>query len=580
MPPDDSGDPASTTSSLDGSTAPEPGLDRSLIRFFDRSEDAVLVTDRDGTVRYVNAAFEEQLGVAGAGAVGRPARRLGPARRAREAFRRMAEAAIEGRVYRGVATVERPDGRKVRLSNTVTPLQDDEGRTTHVVVTSRPAEPSQASLEARGYDPVTGLPFRRVLEEQARPMLARSRREQTTVALMLLDLNGLDRINAAFGRPGGDAVLRATADRLQIALRESDLVGRLEDDTLAAVLQDVTEVESLARVARRVSRAASEPVDHAGETIPVQVTMGIAVYPRDASSLTELFEGAGAALLRAIAGAADFEFFQGELSVVARDRLKLEDDLDRASDADEFVLHFQPIVATATGRLVGAEALTRGSVIGVEALARWPHQERGMVLPAEFIPLAESSGRILALDRWVVATAIREAARWWNDGWPGWISVNLSMRSIRDPGLADYIDRTMRRQEVDPERLVLEVTESAAVRDPDATIELLTGLKDAGVKIAIDDFGVGYSSLSYLKSFPVDILKLDQSFVRDIGRDEKDEHLIEAIVGLAHRIGAQIVAEGVEQPAQMEWLRSVGCDLVQGYLLGRPGPAHQIRPGS
>jgi EAL domain-containing protein (putative c-di-GMP-specific phosphodiesterase class I) len=228
--------------------------------------------------------------------------------------------------------------------------------------------------------------------------------------------------------------------------------------------------------------------------------------------------------------------------------------------------------------MIGAEALARGHMIGVEALARWPHLERGIIEPAQFIPLAERTGRIVALDRWAIATAARQAAAWSAKGWSGWVSVNLSARSLNDSDLAGYLVSCMRQYEIEPGRIVLEITESAAMRDVEVTARILHQLKDAGVLIALDDFGMGHSSLAHLKYFPVDILKLDQSFVRDIGSDPKFEQLIEVIITLAHRIGARIVAEGVETEPQLNWLRAAGCDYVQGYLIGRPGPPVDIRP--
>jgi EAL domain-containing protein (putative c-di-GMP-specific phosphodiesterase class I) len=274
-----------------------------------------------------------------------------------------------------------------------------------------------------------------------------------------------------------------------------------------------------------------------------------------------------------------FEFYRQELSVHTRERLSLEEDLRWASERGHFVLHYQPILALATGQVVGAEALARGQLIGVEALARWPHFERGMMPPSEFIPLAEQTGRIISLDRWAISAAARQAALWCESGWAGWVSVNLSARSLHDPELPVYVARVLEAQKLDPARLVLEVTESAAMRDPDATARVLRALKDVGAIVAVDDFGVGHSSLAYLKYFPVDLLKLDQSFVQDIGIDAKDEQLLEVMITLAHRIGAQVVAEGVEEEGQLEWLRASGCDFVQGYLIGQPVPAEDVQPG-
>ena len=240
------------------------------------------------------------------------------------------------------------------------------------------------------------------------------------------------------------------------------------------------------------------------------------------------------------------------------------------------MLHYQPVIALSSNRMVGAEALTRGHIIGAEALARWPHMERGEIAPSQFIPVAERTGRIVALDRWAIATACRQAAIWSQEGWAGWVSVNLSARSLHDADLPTYIARCFETHGMEPGRLVLEVTESAAMRDIDITARILAQLKQAGALIALDDFGVGHSSLAYLKHFPVDLLKLDHNFVSGIGYEKKHEHLIETMITLAHRIGAQVVAEGVEQGEQLDWLKQADCDYVQGYLLGRPQPADVV----
>jgi EAL domain-containing protein (putative c-di-GMP-specific phosphodiesterase class I) len=302
------------------------------------------------------------------------------------------------------------------------------------------------------------------------------------------------------------------------------------------------------------------------------------LFPRDASGWDELLARAAGALERAREAEVEFMFHEEEFTSRTHDRLRLEREFADASEASELLLHYQPVVAARSGEMVGAEALARGQVMGIEALARWPHQDLGLVPPADFIPIAEATGRILSLDRWAIATAIRQGSTWWERGWDGWVSVNLSTRSLRDPELVDFIADVLRGRGVDGERLMLEITESAAMRDPDATIAILHSLKELGVRIAIDDFGTGHSSLAYLRRLPVDLLKLDRSFIADLGTRERDRWIVESIVGLAHRMGAQVVAEGVEEPKALEWLRAAGCDLVQGYLIGRPAPADELDP--
>jgi EAL domain-containing protein (putative c-di-GMP-specific phosphodiesterase class I) len=276
---------------------------------------------------------------------------------------------------------------------------------------------------------------------------------------------------------------------------------------------------------------------------------------------------------RAETATSGYQFYKKETTELTDERLSLEDDLVWAWERKQFILHYQPVVAVTSGRVIGAEALARGHIIGMEALTRWPHLHRGLIGPAQFIPVAERTGRIVALDRWAIATAARQAAMWSQEGWQGWVSVNLSARSLHDADLPAYLRRCFDTHNLPAGRIILEITESSAMRDTEMTARILSELRDAGARIALDDFGMGHSSLAYLKHFPVDILKLDHNFVHDIGCTGKQEALIETVITLAHKIGAQVVAEGVEEQRQLSWLRNAGCDYAQGYFVGRPQPA-------
>jgi diguanylate cyclase (GGDEF)-like protein len=466
---------------------------------------------------------------------------------------------------------------------TITPVVDMTGSVTHYVSVSRDITDRKAMelhLEDRAYfDVLTGVANQRLLQERSKQILALARRHGKTAALLHIDINRLRSLNQSHGRAAGDSVLRSIAERLKQGLRESDTLARLPGDEFLVLLSEVSEDESTARVVRRLKDSLTRPYRIGDQTLTVEAHVGVALYPQDATTFDELQECAELAMERARVSTGPFEFYRRELSELTQQKLSLEDDLGWAWDHDQFVLHYQPIIATASGQVVGAEALARGSMVGLEALARWPHLERGMMSPAYFIPLAERTGRIIALDRWAIATAVKQAAAWVKHGWTGWVSVNLSARSLHDSELPIYIQRTLKAQDVSPDRLVIEVTESAAMRDPLATAAVLRALKDVGVVIAVDDFGIGHSSLAYLKHFPVDLLKLDSSFIEDIGTESKDEQLLEIMIGLAHRIGAKVVAEGVERQEQLDWLTRSGCDFIQGYLVGRPTPPDVITKG-
>ncbi|MGH7463343.1 MAG: EAL domain-containing protein, partial [Longimicrobiales bacterium] len=246
----------------------------------------------------------------------------------------------------------------------------------------------------------------------------------------------------------------------------------------------------------------------------------------------------------------------------------------------QFALLYQPVVALETALPAGPQALTRSRLAGFEAQPRWPHLERGMIAPARFIPLAERTGRIVALDRWAIAAAVKQTAGWSGSGWNGWVSINLSAASLHDAGLAHYLVDCLQQNGVVPSRIVVEITEDDALRDITITQRVLGELKDAGVVIALDNFGVGHSSLAHLKRLPIDLLKLDQSFVSEICLDPGFEQFVDLMIAMAHRVGAKAVAEGVEFEDQLEWLRTAGCDLVQGTLLGEAEPAEALEPVS
>ncbi|HEX6132345.1 MAG TPA: EAL domain-containing protein [Longimicrobiales bacterium] len=548
---------------------------RLLAYALDAGSDAAFLTDRDGRIEYVNRAFETLFGYRAAEVTGRPASLLASGRHRADFFTRMWDTIRAGRPFTGEVLNRRSDGSLCTVDLTITPLPGDDTIPSGYIAVARDITGrkriEQAIEDHAYYDALTGLANHRLLRERARQTLALARRHGSLAALLHIDLDGLAGINAQHGRASGDAVLRTVAERLRQGLRESDTLARLGGDEFLVLLTDVVDAHAIARIVRRLHESISQPFAFHDRAITLTSRIGVSLYPQDATTYDDLAAAAEAALRRAEQTTSSFEFFERGQSAASHDRLLLEDDLHWAWEHDQFVLHYQPIIGT-DGEIVGAEALARNDVIGVEALARWPHIERGLLEPAHFIPLAERTGRILSLDRWAITTAMRQAVKWLENGWSGWVSVNLSARSLQDPELPAYIERTLRSHDLDGRHFAVEITESAAMRDPSQTARVLDALRELGVRIALDDFGVGHSSLAYLKLFPVDLLKLDRCFIRGIGRVPREEQLIEIMISLAHRIGAQVVAEGVEEEQQLEWLRRVGCDFVQGYLIGRPAP--------
>jgi diguanylate cyclase (GGDEF)-like protein/PAS domain S-box-containing protein len=551
-----------------------------LAAALEASTDAIYITDAGGRIEYVNPSFERLTGYRSADVIGRSASLLSPGSHHTDVFARLWQAVRAGESFSGEVLQRRADGSLYTVDLVITSMQEhDEAPLRYVAVCRDVSERKRMERvleDLAYYDPLTGLANHRLLEERSKQILALTRRHGSVTALLHVDIDGMKSINEQYGRAIGDDVLRAVADRLRLALRESDTLARTGSDEFLVLLSEVLDGESAARVARRLHDSIVEPLLVRGRAIDVHARAGVALYPQDAGTFDELLECAELAMHRARHAGTSFEFFERAQSAANHDRMLLEDELRRASEHEQFELHYQPIMGP-EGHVVGAEAMTRaGPVIGVEALARWPHLHRGMVPPTEFIPVAERTGRILTLDRWALATAARQAAAWLDNGWDGWISVNLSARTLHDPTLIEYISRLLAANRLAPGRLAVEITESTAMRDPGFTARVLDALREIGVLVAVDDFGIGHTSLAYLKLFPVDLLKLDTSFVRGVGEGGRDEQLVDVIITLAHRIGAKVVAEGVETEEQMKWLTAAGCDYVQGFLLGMPAPPESL----
>ena len=542
----------------------------------EQSPDAVIVTNAQGFIEYVNAAFENASGYTLAELRGRTPSVLKADRHAPDYFERMWATLRNGEVFLSEIANRRKNGEIYYEDLIIEPVRDAHGVISHFVSTGRDItlrKRTELNSDAAAfYDSVTGVSTFKLLRERSRQILALARRHGLTAALLQVDVKGLAGVNTNLGPDVRDELLRKFGERLKQGLRESDVIARAENEGFLILLSDVAEAAATARVVRRLRESVSRPFQIRDHSLTIANTVGVALYPQDATTFDELVDYSSIALKRAEVSTNGYQFYKKETTDLTDERLSLEDDLVWAWDRKQFVLHYQPVVAVGSGRIIGAEALARGHVIGMEALARWPHMDRGEIQPAEFIPVAERTGRIVALDRWAIATAARQAAAWSQEGWNGWIAVNLSARSLHDADLPAYIRRCFETHDLPPGRIILEITESTAMRDTEMTARILSELREAGALIAIDDFGVGHSSLAYLKHFPVDILKLDHKFVNDIGNTGKQEALIETVIALAHKIGAQVVAEGVEAQSQLSWLKSVGCDFAQGYLVGRPKP--------
>jgi len=422
----------------------------------------------------------------------------------------------------------------------------------------------RAELTAReqSVDSLTGLATGASLMERLNKAILRADRDNGLVTVIALDLDEFGDLMSAHGEDVSEGVLISVSRRIRSVIRDSDTIGRIGDDEFVAVLEGGHRIDDAGPMADKVLNALAMPHDLGAISMRVTASAGVAIYPLDGDNAEELLERANLAVEAAkIGGRNGFEFYSEDLRDRNADRLDLMGGLRRAlNNTDQLRLVYQPKID-----------LTTGDMIGVEALVRWDHPELGLVMPGRFIPLAEESDLIVLLGTWVLNAACAQARQWVDDG-TGKIpvSVNVSSRQFRQENLVGIVREALAATELDPEFLEIELTEHTLIEDVEEAKATLHSLKDMGIRVSIDDFGTGYSSLSYLKRFPIDTLKIDQSFINDITHDADDAAISQAIVALARTLRMQVIAEGVETSEQLEFVRGLGCDAAQGYVYSRP----------
>ena len=459
------------------------------------------------------------------------------------------------------------EGREVWFEGTITPLSRESVVFVGRDITERKALEERLAHQAL-HDPLTGLPNRVLFTDRLRQALARSKRRQRSYAVMFMDLDNFKVVNDSLGHKMGDRLLVAATKRIRSVLRPEDTVARLGGDELVFLLED-TDLDGAIQVAERILEVLRAPFTLHGRELFVTASIGITVGGGDGKRAPDLLRDADLAMYRAKhSGKARYAIFEEAMNAQALERLELEHGLRRAVERSEFVVHYQPKYSLATGKIVG-----------FEALARWENPERGLLLPEQFIPVAEETGLIVPIGEAVLEEACRQANEWHElrpSDAPA-MCVNLSARQFREPGLTHSVARILDETGLEPSSLFLEVTESTAMRDALATAAALEELQGLGVRTILDDFGTGYSSLSYLERFPVEYIKIDRSFVGGLGQQPGAEMLASAIISLAHALDLKVIAEGVEREEQLDLLRGMGCDLAQGHLFCEPLSAEEVR---
>jgi diguanylate cyclase (GGDEF)-like protein/PAS domain S-box-containing protein len=537
---------------------------RLAAKVFDNTNESILITDINNNIVAANSAFTKMTGYTFEEIKGHNPRILASGEHDNNFYHDMWKSINTVGNWQGEIIDKNKAGKNFYKHLAITAVKNAEGIITHHISIS--SDISQRKEYDKNihflayYDVLTGLPNRTLLRDRLGQLIASSHRDNEQFALLFLDLDRFKYINDSMGHSVGDKLLQSVAQRLQACVREGDTVSRIGGDEFIVLLRQIDEA-GVQGVADKLLKTLATPFNLNDQIISTYASVGIALYPQHATDLDVLMKNADAAMYNAKEnGRNNYKFFAPEMNFRANKIFSMEKDLRSALDQDHFTLVYQPQVDLASGKICGAEALIR-----------WKHPDDGFISPAEFIPVAEETGQIVEIGEWVLKTACWRFAMWQKQGMPAFpIAINMSIRQLRQPNLADMIEQVLQETGLNPNLLELEITEGIMMGDNKSAMAFLMRMHALGVQMSIDDFGTGFSSLSYLKNLPVHKLKIDQSFVRDIETDESDAAIVRSIISLGHRLDLKVIAEGVETLEQLDFLRIRGCDEVQGYFYSKP----------
>jgi diguanylate cyclase (GGDEF)-like protein/PAS domain S-box-containing protein len=540
-------------------------------RIIDHASEAMVLTDGAQRILSVNVAFEQTTGYAAAEVIGRTPTMLSAGHQGLTFHRGIWDFVAENGYWDGEVWDRRKDGALYPKQMRISAICNDAGQTSYFVAAFTDISEAKAQADRFDYlahhDQLTNLPNRLALDAHLGKVLDGAVPGINRLALLIIDLDNFKTVNDSLGHHAGDRLLAEIARRLAAEMDKTKRLFRLGGDEFVVVIDQLVNEDAAVELVERLVRAIGIPCDIDGHLLRNTPSIGISLYPEDGRDAQALIRNADTAMYSAkAAGRNKHQFFAEPMNAAANKRLHLESELWRALAENQLILHYQPQVD-----------LLSGKVVGVEALVRWRHPLRGLIAPAEFIPVAEECGLILPLGHWVLMTACRQVRSWLDAGIDmGEMAVNISAHQFRQPDFVQAVQAVLAETGVPAERLELEITESTVMHGVDAAIQTLAKLKAMGVRLAIDDFGTGYSSLSYLRRFPLDRLKIDRSFLADVETDPDAASLVTSIVMLGRSLGLQLVAEGVENFAQAEFLRTLECERVQGFHFHQPVSAEEV----
>lgn len=540
----------------------EPLLMTTLL---ENSGEGIVFSDAKNKIIAVNRAFTEIMGFTPAEVVGQPGSFLRSGRHDDAFYGHIWQAITTEGHWQGEVWVRRKSGEVFPEWLVFIAVKNSKGEIINYIAIFSDITERKTSAERiyflGHFDPLTSLPNRSRIRDHIELCLANAKIHPSKIAILSIDLDRFKNINTSLGLAVGDLLLQAVATRLQTLLQKNAMLARLGADNFMVVVPQTTTTDEASHIAQKILTAMQTPFIIDSNNLTTSATLGISIYPEDGADVDTLIKNANAARDRAKQNSrGNYQFFTEDMNTYAIERLKLENYLHQALEKNEFALYYQPLVSLATGK-----------ICGVEALIRWPNSPLGPISPTKFIPIAEESGMMIPLTQWVLKTACETNRQWLAAGLPSIpVAVNISSTHFRQADFKEQIARYLAESDLPPEQLKLELTEGVVMQDAETSIETLLALKAKGLRFSIDDFGTGYSSLSYLKRFPIDQLKIDQSFVHDLVNNADDRAIIRAIISLAKSLKLIIIAEGVETKEQLAFLRAEGCDVVQGYYFSKP----------